>query len=87
MTRCCCVVGDRGVVAFVSSSLYSCEMCKLSCGLYSMHFDGTIILLYFKEMLPRTVSMGVHDFPIVKIGLMGAINHCFSNKSQTDPSP
>ena len=32
-------------------------------------------------------SMGVHDFPIVKIGLMGAINHCFNNKSQTDPSP
>ena len=27
-----------------------------SCGLYSMHFDGTIILLYFIEMLPRTVS-------------------------------
>ena len=32
-------------------------------------------------------SMGVHDFPVVKIGLMGAINHCFNNKSQTDPSP
>ena len=32
-------------------------------------------------------SVGVHDFPIVKIGLMGAINHCFNNKSQTDPSP
>ena len=32
-------------------------------------------------------SMGVHDFPIVKIGLIGAINHCFNNKSQTDPSP
>ena len=32
-------------------------------------------------------SMGVHDFPIVKIGLMGAINHCFNNESQTDPSP
>ena len=32
-------------------------------------------------------SMGVHDFPIVKIGLMGTINHCFNNKSQTDPSP
>ena len=31
--------------------------------------------------------MGVHDFPIVKIGLMGVINHCFNNKSQTDPSP
>ena len=31
--------------------------------------------------------MGVHDFPILKIGLMGAINHCFNNKSQTDPSP
>ena len=29
--------------------------------------------------------MGVHDFPIV--GLMGAINHCFNNKSQTDPPP
>ena len=31
--------------------------------------------------------MGVDDFPIVKIGLMGAINNCFNNKSQTDPSP
>ena len=29
-----------------------------SCGLFSMHFDGTIILLYFIEMLPRTVSHG-----------------------------
>ena len=28
-----------------------------SCGLFSMHFDGTIILLYFIEMLPRTVSL------------------------------
>ena len=28
----------------------------LSCGLFSMHFDGTIILLYFIEMLLHTVS-------------------------------
>ena len=27
-----------------------------SCGRYSMHFDGTINLLYSIEMLPRTVS-------------------------------
>ena len=27
-----------------------------SCGLFSMHFDGTLILLYFIEMLPHMVS-------------------------------
>ena len=27
-----------------------------SCGLFSMHSDGTLILLYFIEMLRRTVS-------------------------------
>ena len=27
-----------------------------SCGLFSMHLDGTLIFLYFIEMLPHTVS-------------------------------
>ena len=29
---------------------------SLSCGLFSMHLDGTLILLYFIEMLPCMVS-------------------------------
>ena len=29
-----------------------------SCGLSSMHFDGSLILLYFIELLPCTVSYG-----------------------------
>ena len=31
--------------------------------------------------------MGVHDFSIVTDGIHCAINHCFANKSQTDPPP
>ena len=38
------------------------------------------------EMFTMAVN-GCSWFPIVKIGLMGTINHCFNNKSQTDPSP
>ena len=27
-----------------------------------MHFDGTLILLYFIEMLPRTVSLAIFNW-------------------------
>ena len=46
---------------------YSCTLCNFyqiesyhsssSCNPVSMHIVGTLILLYFKEILPRTVSM------------------------------
>ena len=45
----------RYVISFYQIESYHSSS---SCGLYSMHFDGTIILLYFIEMLPRMVSHG-----------------------------
>ena len=127
-----CIVNNRGIVAFINSSLYSCETYKQvkemvilhlflehhcryivsiirggrvlalhlsaanwrielttgcllrehscsalhthcaisfyqvesyhsssSCGLYSMHFDGAMILLYFIEMLPLAPWVGI----------------------------
>ena len=38
-----------------------------SCGLFSMHLDGTLVLLYFIEMLPRTVSINMTNLKNSKL--------------------
>ena len=57
-TGCCCknvaaLYCTRYAIYFYQIVSYHSSS---SCGPFSMHFDGTLILLYFIEMVPRTVS-------------------------------
>ena len=45
---------------------------SLSCGPLSMHFNGTLILLYFIEMLPHMVSSS----PYLKLSYFNLPNQC-----------
>ena len=50
---CCKNAHAHYVISFYQIESYHSS---LSCGPLSMHFDGTLILLYFMEMLPHMVS-------------------------------
>ena len=43
---------------------------SLSCGPLSMHFNGTLILLYFIEMLPHMVSINYNNLTLYHPGLI-----------------
>ena len=58
-TGCCCKNTAALYCTCYAIYFYQIESyhSSLSCGPLSMHFNGTLILLYFIEMLPCTVSL------------------------------